>query len=124
MPATTLTDRALIRLSGDDLRGFLQGLVTNDVSDALPVWAGLLTPQGKCLFDFIIWPDGDDLLLDCEAEAAADLAKRLTLYRLRRPIRIEREEGLAVHWSTGGEDGVADPRLPALGRRWLAPITA
>ncbi len=123
-PATTLADRALLRLSGEDVRGFLQGLVTNDVSGALPVWAGLLTPQGKCLFDFIIWADGDDLLLDCEAEAADDLAKRLTLYRLRRPIRIEREEGLAVHWLAAGEDGVADPRLPALGRRWLAPPAA
>jgi folate-binding Fe-S cluster repair protein YgfZ len=36
----------------------------------LPVWAGLLTPQGKCLFDFLVWGDGDDLLLDCEAAAA------------------------------------------------------
>ena len=50
---------------------FPPGLVTNDVRP-LPVWAGLLTPQGKCLFDFIVWADGDDLLLDCEAAAADD----------------------------------------------------
>ncbi len=55
---TTLVDRALIRLSGDDVRGFLQGLVTNDTSGNLPVWAALLTPQGKALFDFLIWGDG------------------------------------------------------------------
>jgi folate-binding Fe-S cluster repair protein YgfZ len=55
MAATTLTDRALVRLSGEDVRGFLQGLVTNDVTGLLPVWAGLLTPQGKALFDFIVW---------------------------------------------------------------------
>ena len=79
------------RLSGEDVRGFLQGLVTSDVAGPLPVWAGLLTPQGKCLFDFIIWDDGDDLLLDCEAAAADDLIKRLAIYRLRRPIRIERD---------------------------------
>jgi len=121
MPATTLSDRALVRLSGDDVRGFLQGLVTNDVAGALPVWAGLLTPQGKCLFDFLVWSDGDDLLLDCEAEAAGDLIKRLTIYRLRRSILIEREEGVAVHWSPTGDDGAPDPRLPELGRRWLAP---
>ena len=119
MDATTLTDRALLRLSGQDARGFIQGLVTSDVAGELPVWAGLLTPQGKCLFDFIVWADGDDLLLDCEAEAAKDLAKRLTIYRLRRPIRIEREDGLAVHWSPTGESGSSDPRLPELGRRWL-----
>ena len=123
MAATTLVDRALIRLSGDDVRGFLQGLVTNDL-DALapdrPLWAGLLSAQGKALFDFILWADGDDVLVDCEREAAGDLARRLTLYRLRRPIRIGREEELCVHWAPDGE-GPADPRLPALGRRWLAP---
>ena len=118
--STTLADRAVIRLAGEDVRDFLQGLVTSDVAGALPVWAGLLTPQGKCLFDFMVWTDGDDLLLDCEADAADDLVRRLTLYRLRRPIRIERDPSLAVHWSLGG-DGTADPRLPALGKRWLAP---
>jgi hypothetical protein len=120
MAGTTLTDRAVVRLSGEDVRGFLQGLVTSDVTGELPVWAGLLTPQGKCLFDFIVWSDGDDLLLDCEADAADDLIKRLSIYRLRRPIRIECDASLAVHWSNDGDAGVSDPRLPELGRRWLA----
>ena len=120
MSSTTLTDRVLIRLAGEDVRGFVQGLVTNDVTGALPVWAALLTPQGKCLFDFLVWDDGEDLLLDCEASATDDLIKRLSLYRLRRPIRIEREPGLAVHWSTES-DRAADPRLAELGSRWLAP---
>jgi folate-binding protein YgfZ len=121
MPATTLADRAVIRLSGTGVRGFLQGLVTSDVTGSLPVWAGLLTPQGKCLFDFIVWSDGDDLLLDCEADAAEELVKRLAMYRLRRPIRIERDPSLAVHWAMRGDEGVLDPRLPPLGKRWLAP---
>ena len=120
MPATTLTDRAIVRASGEDVRGFLQGLVTNDVAGKLPVWAGLLTPQGKCLFDFLVWDGGDDLLLDCEAEAADDIIKRLSIYRLRRPIRIERDETLFVHWSPDGSEGREDPRLPELGGRWLA----
>jgi tRNA-modifying protein YgfZ len=122
MSDTTLIDRALIRLSGEGVRDFLQGLVTNDVGGALPVWAGLLTPQGKALFDFIVWADGDDLLIDCEASQAEPLAKRLTLYRLRKPIRIERETELAVHWAKDGDQGVPDPRLAALGRRWLGPV--
>jgi tRNA-modifying protein YgfZ len=125
MAATTLTDRAVLRLSGEDLRGFVQGLVTSDVTGELPVWAGLLTPQGKCLFDFIVWPDergsGEDLLLDCEASAADDLIKRLSIYRLRRPISIERDPSQAVHWAKDGADGVPDPRLPKLGMRWLGP---
>jgi folate-binding protein YgfZ len=121
MSATTLSDRAVIRLSGEDVRGFLQGLVTNDVSGALPVWAGLLSAQGKCLFDFLVWAEGEDLLVDCEADAADELAKRLRMYRLRRPITIERDEALAVHWSREGEQGSLDPRPPELGRRWIAP---
>lgn len=121
MAATTLADRALIRLSGEDVRGFLQGLVTSDVNGGLPVWAGLLTPQGKCLFDFIVWNEGDDLLLDCEADAAGDLIMRLSIYRLRRPIKIEREDALAVQWSIEPGQGTPDPRLTELGWRWLAP---
>jgi len=123
MPATTLADRTLIRLSGEDVRGFLQGLVTNDLATLAPdrpLWAGLLTPQGKALFDFILWNDGDAVLVDCEASRAEALARRLTLYRLRRAIEIAPAEG-AVHWSADGDGGAADPRLPALGRRWLAP---
>jgi hypothetical protein len=139
MPATTLADRALLRISGEDVRGFLQGLVTHDtalLAPERPLWAGLLTPQGKALFDFILWAGGDDVLLDCEAEQAEALRRRLTLYRLRRPISIEPEPTLAVHWcspakagvQTGGEAGLRlspesslDPRLPELGYRWLAP---
>ncbi len=121
MANTTLIDRALIRLSGEDVRGFLQGLVTNDTSGNLPVWAALLTAQGKALFDFLIWGDEDDVLIDCERDAAEALAKRLTLYRLRRAITIAVEPGLAVHWAREGDLGVVDPRLSALGQRWLAP---
>jgi tRNA-modifying protein YgfZ len=119
--STTLADRAVLRLSGEDVRGFLQGLVTSDVNGALPIWAGLLTPQGKCLFDFIVWGEGDDLLIDCESVVADDLIKRLAIYRLRRPITIERDSLLAVHWAKHGNEGVPDPRLPELGQRWLAP---
>jgi tRNA-modifying protein YgfZ len=126
MAATTLLDRAILRLSGDDVRGFLQGLVTHDVAllaPDRPLWAGLLTPQGKALFDFILWTNGEDVLIDCEAEAAGDLARRLGLYRLRRKISIEPADGLAAHWSPDG-GGIADPRLPELGRRWLAQAAA
>ncbi len=118
---TTLTDRALIRLSGEDVRGFLQGLITNDVLGALPVWSGLLTAQGKALFDFLVWADGNDLLIDCDEGAADALAKRLTIYRLRRPITITRDPALSVHWSREAGQGVPDPRDPRLGFRWIAP---
>jgi len=122
-----LFDRAVLRLSpqaeGEDVRGFLQGLVTNDVSGALPVSAGLLSAQGKALFDFLVWDDGADLLIDCEAVVADELAKRLSLYRLRRRIAIARDETLGVFWQAEGEAGVPDPRLPGLARRWLGPVS-
>ncbi|HEY0270039.1 MAG TPA: folate-binding protein [Sphingomonas sp.] len=120
--ATHLAARALIRLSGEGVRDFLQGLVTNDTAllDGGPLWAGLLTAQGKAQWDFILRADGGDVLVDCEADQADALARRLGLYRLRRAIAIARDESLAVHWSAEGAD---DPRLPALGRRWLAPAS-
>jgi folate-binding protein YgfZ len=111
----------VVRISGEGVRSFMQGVVTNDVTQDLPVWAGILTPQGKCLFDFLIWADGDDLLLDCEADAANDLIQRLSIYRLRRPIRIESDPSIAVHWSKEVGKGVPDPRHPSLGFRWLGP---
>ncbi|MEO5578295.1 MAG: folate-binding protein [Sphingomicrobium sp.] len=117
MASTTLTDRAVIRLSGDDVRGFLDGLVTNAL-EVLPAYAALLTPQGKVIADFITWEDGEDLLLDVAAGDAEVLERRLAMYRLRQAITIERDETQAVHWSP---DGGNDPRLAALGRRWIAP---
>lgn len=126
MTGTTLTDRALLRISGEEAKSFLQGLLTRDVltltADA-PRWGGLLTPQGKALFDFILWADGDDVLIDCEAAQADALTRRLTLYRLRRKVMVAREENLAVHWSLDQSDKPLDPRLPALGHRWLAPAS-
>ena len=117
---TLLATRALIRIAGDDVRGFLQGLLTQDVIglDASgPRWAGLLTPQGKALFDFLLWADGDAVLIDCEASAAAALTRRLSMYRLRRAITIEATDG-GVHWSSR-HGAFADPRLPDLGFRWI-----
>lgn len=125
MSATHLTSRSIIRMRTDDpnedVRGFLQGLVTNDVSGELPVYAALLSAQGKAMFDFFVWAEGQDILIDCEAAVANDLVKRLSLYRLRRKIAIERDESLFVHWSGDNVEGaVADPRLSELGYRWIS----
>ncbi len=126
MTATHLKDRSVIRVSprtpDEDVGGFLQGLVTNDVGGELPVYAALLSAQGKTMFDFLVWRDGDALLLDCEAAVAADLVKRLSLYRLRRQIDIAVDETLGVHWQLSARDGASpDPRLAGLGYRWIAP---
>ncbi|MXO84884.1 folate-binding protein [Altererythrobacter aurantiacus] len=129
MASPRLKSRAIIRLSpqddGEDVRAFLQGLVTSDVTRDLPVWAGLLSPQGKAMFDFIVWPSGEsEILLDCEQSVADDLVERLSVYRLRRKIAIERDDKAGVFWQKQLGDGAApDPRLTGLGERWIAPVS-
>jgi folate-binding protein YgfZ len=126
MSAPRLFDRAVIRLSpteeSEDVRDFLQGLVTQDTAAPMPLWAGLLTPQGKALFDFFLWDDGNDVLIDCEAEQAEALVRRLSIYRLRRKISITVDPALGVFWGMAAPQGTTDPRLEALGVRWIAPI--
>ncbi len=133
MSLPTLNDRAILRLSpqseGEDVRGFLQGLITQDmglVRPGAPQWSGLLSPQGKVLFDFFLWADGDDILIDCEAGQADALKKRLSLYRLRRKVAIERDGTVSVGWLREGPvenagiiDHATDPRLSGLGIRYL-----
>ena len=81
-----LSNRAVLRIAGDDRESFLQGIVSNDVTKAGPdraIWSAFLTPQGKFLHEFHLAPPADHYLLDCEAERLADLKKRLSIYRLR-----------------------------------------
>ena len=100
MPYVLLPERAILRLEGEEVRSFLQGLITNDVDRVSPeraVYAALLSPQGKYLFDFFLVQQGEALLLDCEAARAAELLKRLTLYRLRAKVEItDVSDSLAV----------------------------
>lgn len=109
--------RQIIRLTGEDRLPFLQGLVTNDVARA-PVWAAILTPQGKYLADFLVVPDGDALLIDVDARLADDLLRRLSMYKLRSKVALDLVD-MPVARGTGPapEGAVADPRHPALGWR-------
>ena len=125
-----LDDRAVIALSGADARPLLQGLITGDIERLAPdrpLYAALLTPQGKILYDFLITEGEGAILLDCVAATADSLAKRLVMYRLRAKVTIERREQLAVLAAWGGEDvpGIAykDPRLAELGTRAILPKT-
>ena len=125
MPTSPLPDRAVLRLSGADARDFLQGLLTQDLSllsPEKPLYAGLLSPQGKTLFQLFLFAQGEDVLLDVTASGAEALAKRLTMFRLRKQVAITPEQGLAV-WQQWGEASAhpADPRTPLAGSRFLAP---
>jgi len=126
-----LRDREIVRVSGSAARTFLQGLITNDIDKAKPgsaIYAGLLTPQGKILFDFFVVPAEDGFLLDVANAKAAELMQRLGFYKLRAQVEIVEDPSftVAASWESSprlpeGAIAYADPRLPALGHRILLP---
>ena len=116
-----LSDRVVISVSGPEAKSFLQGQITNDVTAIAPdrpLYAALLTPQGKLLYDFFLSVADETIYLDCHAASADALLKRLTLYRLRARVELARRADLSVLWNS--ETGFDDPRWPALGRRAVA----
>jgi len=118
-----LASRAVILLGGPDWRGFLQGLITQDVvtlADGEARFAGLLTPQGRLLYDLFVIGRDDRCLIDCAAAQREALIQRLTMYRLRAKVDIAASE-MKV-WASWGVETPrpgwsADPRLPSLGYR-------
>jgi folate-binding protein YgfZ len=131
--ASILEDRRLLALKGPDARDFLQGLITNDImacAEDRAIYAALLTPQGKILFEFfVVLSDENQLLIDCAASRVGDLMKRLALYRLRAKVEIALKPDLAIAvlWGDGAtfeipSDAVSfrDPRDPSLGLRIIA----
>ncbi|WP_237481539.1 YgfZ/GcvT domain-containing protein [Lichenibacterium dinghuense] len=130
MGTAFLDDRGIVEVEGPDARALLHRLVTSDVTRLASGeirYAALLSPQGKIAADFLIVeaspPGGPDrFLLDVPAAQAADLAKKLTLYRLRADVRIadrSAELGVTAHWPDG--PGARDPRHPDLGTRAIGP---
>ena len=86
-----LEDRGILYLNGDDVKEFLQNLITNNiekVTDEMSCFAALLTPQGKYLFDFLIVKHKTGYFLDCEKSNIDELFKQLTLYKLRSKVEI------------------------------------
>ncbi len=137
----TLADRAVLTAEGPDTSRFLQGLITADVGridSGRAAYAALLTPQGKILFDFFVVKAGERYLIDCAADRAGELLKRLMFYRLRAKVDLAADEVLAVaalwNGTTADEPGnvrevaggvaFADPRTPAMGSRVIAPAEA
>lgn len=126
-----LSTCSIVSLSGDvgEQEDFLQSLVTNDISRAAPdrlVYAALMTPTGKYLADFLVWRTQDgDFRLDVATELAADLVKRLSMYRLRRPIDITVEAAtVTAIWGADPGTGLRDPRHPDLGWRVYGHVAA
>jgi tRNA-modifying protein YgfZ len=129
--ASLLPSRAVLAIGGADAAKFLQGLITNDIGKVQglqAVHAGLLSPQGKILFDFFLVENGGGFLADVARDQIDELAKRLAFYRLRAAVEIDQHPSLQVAAAWGGTPAApeaaivyADPRLPALGYRALLP---
>jgi folate-binding protein YgfZ len=122
-----LPNRGIVAVNGSDATKLLQGLVTNDVAllDTQPaIYAGLLSPQGKILFDFIVVKMPDGALIDVAKDQAAALVKRLTMYKLRAAVTIadvSADHTVVAAFGQGAQFGqgivYSDPRLPDLGLR-------
>ena len=136
-----LHHRRVIRIAGSDSENFLNGLITNDVHPSEPdqtsgepqtCFAGLLTPQGKILFDFIVIKADGVFFLDAPADTADDLIKRLTFYKLRADVEItnlgdsHRVEAIWNADENTSPNGICynDPRLKALGMRCIWETSA
>ncbi len=118
---TILPNRGLLKISGADRKSFLQGLITNDINllEKQPcLYACLLTPQGKFMFDFFITEENDTLYLDCEGgERVHELKKMLTMYALRAEIKIEAADNIAIYVGNSDQLKFKDPRHPDIGFR-------
>ena len=131
---TLLSDRAVVRVTGEAARNFLQGLITNQIDKATQgsaIHTGLLMPQGKILVDFFVLPEGDGFLLELSKAKVADLLQRLAVYKLRTQVAFAEEPSskVAASWGTSprlpqGAIAFADPRLPELGLRILLTANA
>src|SRR5262245_1987233 len=95
-----LQSRGIVEVAGADAASFLQGLITNDITPAdaaRGVYAALLTPQGKVIYDFLAFARDGGYLLDCVKAHAPDLAARLKKYKLRAKVTIsDRSQELCV----------------------------
>ncbi len=121
MSSAFLTDRKFIRVSGTGATDFLQNLISAEI-EALPKgearMSALLTPQGKILFEFLIWRDGDGYVLETGSDQQDALLRRLTMYKLRAPVDLAAldVEGVCVFWDQDAPEGsVKDGRFAKAG---------
>ena len=86
-----LDDRAILYINGDDVKNFLQNLISNDinkVTDNSSCFASLLTPQGKFLYEFMVVKHKLGYFIDCEKLQSEEIFKQLNLYKLRSKVEI------------------------------------
>ncbi len=103
-----LEDRIIIELIGTNTKDFLQALITNNidlVSCNKSIYAALLSPQGKYIFDFFIFesPLNGLLSIDCERNRYQELLEKLNIYKLRSKIDFNINKNITI-FSIYGSD--------------------
>lgn len=110
-----LAEDGLISVEGEDAGSFLHNLLTNDIS-GLPVghWcrAGLCTPKGRMLADFLVWKEGDVYYLRTAADIALSIHKKLSMYVLRSKVKLTDAANRRIGIGFSGPD--LQKRLSAL----------
>lgn len=132
-----LPNRGVLRVSGEDAQKFLQGIITADMdllgAKGVALHSGLLSPQGKILFDFFVVPDADGYLVETDKAHVADLVKRLMMYKLRADVSVtdaSADYTVAAVWGANCDAFAGkvncscflDPRLPGMGGRLLMTL--
>ena len=126
-PIYRLLDRGVIAVTSTDAHSWLDNLVSADLTalDRVPVMlSGLLSPQGKVLFEFFVYKSADGLLLETTQAVLDAFIKRLKLYKLRAQIDVtDVTADWAVVWGTGTvppgiENAIAGPDPRAVGELW------
>ena len=87
-----LENRGLISITGNDAKEYLQNIITNDinkVSKINSIFAALLSPQGKYLFDFFVVKDHEGYLIDCDGNSVKELVVNLSKYKIRSKVEIK-----------------------------------
>lgn len=101
-----LSHFALIRFSGEDAQGFLQGQLTNDVRQldgSNAQWAAYCTAKGRMLANFLLWRDGEaGYLMQLPASLREATQKRLAMFVLRSKVVITDESDRWVRLGVAG----------------------
>ena len=92
-----ITSKSFISIKGEDSIDFIQNIISNDikkVADNNCIFASLLTPQGKFLFEFIIFKTKNIFFIECNSELTKELFNKLYNYKLRSKVEIKIEDNL------------------------------
>ena len=93
-----LKNRSVIKFTGKDVVIFLNNILTCDINriainEVIP--SALLSPQGKILFDLIVFKsekntlENIEIFIECSKNQKDELIKKLQLYKLRQEVKIE-----------------------------------